>query len=140
MRRLWIFVYSLWTLTLPGLAQTPPDSVHPAEPPGQTLFVIPAGPVAGSFTPPARLSIIDTVAGWAHIQVEGWVPVSAVLDRLPAPAIAPPVDTGQHLKSAVSDPAQEAGGRCAAITKSGKRCKRNAAPGSAYCWQHQNQK
>jgi endonuclease YncB( thermonuclease family) len=27
-------------------------------------------------------------------------------------------------------------GQCAAITKKGTRCKRNAASGSAYCWQH----
>ena len=26
--------------------------------------------------------------------------------------------------------------RCKAITKSGNRCKRNAQPGSKYCWQH----
>ncbi len=26
--------------------------------------------------------------------------------------------------------------RCAATTKKGTRCKRNAAPGSRYCWQH----
>lgn len=28
------------------------------------------------------------------------------------------------------------GGRCAAITKKGTQCKRNAKPGSRYCWQH----
>jgi len=27
-------------------------------------------------------------------------------------------------------------GRCQAITKKGTQCKRNAAPGSRYCWQH----
>ena len=27
--------------------------------------------------------------------------------------------------------------RCQAITKSGHQCKRNAKPGSKYCWQHQ---
>lgn len=26
--------------------------------------------------------------------------------------------------------------RCAAITQNGTRCKRQAAPGSIYCWQH----
>lgn len=26
--------------------------------------------------------------------------------------------------------------RCAATTKKGKQCSRNAAPGSNYCWQH----
>lgn len=26
--------------------------------------------------------------------------------------------------------------QCAATTKAGTRCKRNASPGSAYCWQH----
>ena len=28
-------------------------------------------------------------------------------------------------------------GRCQAITKKGTQCKRNAEPGSIYCWQHQ---
>ncbi len=28
--------------------------------------------------------------------------------------------------------------QCAAITQDGSRCKRNAAPGSKYCWQHKN--
>ena len=28
-------------------------------------------------------------------------------------------------------------GRCQAITKKGTRCKRNASPGSRFCWQHQ---
>lgn len=28
--------------------------------------------------------------------------------------------------------------RCAATTKKGKRCKRKAAEGSIYCWQHKN--
>lgn len=28
--------------------------------------------------------------------------------------------------------------QCAAYTKSGTRCRRNAEPGSLYCWQHQN--
>jgi hypothetical protein len=27
-------------------------------------------------------------------------------------------------------------GRCQAITKKGTQCKRNAQPGSKYCWQH----
>lgn len=27
-------------------------------------------------------------------------------------------------------------GQCAATTKKGKQCKRSAASGSAYCWQH----
>lgn len=26
--------------------------------------------------------------------------------------------------------------QCAAVTKKGKRCKRNAENGSIYCWQH----
>lgn len=32
--------------------------------------------------------------------------------------------------------APPAGGRCAARTRSGSRCTRQAEPGSGYCWQH----
>lgn len=35
-----------------------------------------------------------------------------------------------------ADPDDEPG-RCIAITQKGTRCKRQAAPGSLYCWQHQ---
>ena len=95
-----------------------------------TLFVIPAGPAAGSFTPAARISVLDTIAGWAHITVEGWVPVTAVEDRMQAidPAVSPISVVGEKKTSSR---------QCAAITKKGTRCKRNAAPGSIYCWQHQ---
>jgi hypothetical protein len=95
-----------------------------------TLFVIPAGPVAGSFTPAARISVLDTIAGWAHITVEGWVPVQAVEDRMQAvnPVVSPSSTTGEKKMSSR---------QCAATTKKGARCKRNAAPGSIYCWQHQ---
>jgi micrococcal nuclease len=40
----------------------------------------------------------------------------------------------QHPKSG-SAPATS-GGRCQATTKKGTQCKRNATPGSSYCWQH----
>jgi hypothetical protein len=40
-----------------------------------------------------------------------------------APAAAP--------RSAV-----QSSGRCQATTKKGAQCKRNAKPGSSYCWQH----
>lgn len=32
---------------------------------------------------------------------------------------------------------QQYSSRCAATTKKGTQCKRNAANGSSYCWQHQ---
>lgn len=104
----------------------PTDSVV-ARPAADTLFVIPAGPVAGSFTPAARVTVLDTIAGWAHITLEGWVPVAAVADRMKAqaPAVAPP-----------SGESKSASRQCAATTKKGTRCKRNAEPGSIYCWQH----
>lgn len=38
--------------------------------------------------------------------------------------------------SSKSNIRQTSGGRCQAITKKGTRCKRNADPGSNYCWQH----
>jgi hypothetical protein len=110
---------------------SPADSTPPAKP--ETLYVIPAGPVAGSFTPAARLAIDDTIAGWARVRVEGWVPVGAVLDRMAAGLSAPaPAQLKASEKSSSADRPQ-----CAAITKKGKRCSRKAAPGSKYCWQHQ---
>jgi micrococcal nuclease len=36
----------------------------------------------------------------------------------------------------VSPPSTTSGGHCQAITKKGTQCKRNAAAGSKYCWQH----
>lgn len=40
----------------------------------------------------------------------------------------------QHPKSGIGS--ATSGGRCQATTKKGTQCKRNAAPGSTYCWQH----
>ena len=36
-----------------------------------------------------------------------------------------------------SSSAEETVKRCAATTRKGTRCSRNAQPGSNYCWQHQ---
>jgi hypothetical protein len=119
----------LLTLALLCAAQTPlPDSLKPAS---ETMFVIPAGPTAGNFTPNARLTILDTVAGWAKIQVEGWVPVTSVANRFPAEKqIEPQHNSSPAIKSTPH--------QCEAITKKGKRCSRRAVEGSHYCWQHQN--
>ncbi|MDD5089113.1 MAG: hypothetical protein PHI18_10010 [bacterium] len=94
------------------------------------MFVIPAGPVAGSFTSAARVSVLDTIAGWAKISVEGWVPVRAVAGRLAASEKTAPPDATSLAPSAPRH-------QCEAITKKGTRCKRMAQPGSKYCWQHQ---
>ena len=116
-------------LTAAGVPAQPADSVGTIRT-ADTLFVIPAGPVAGSFTPAARVSVLDTIAGWAHVTVEGWVPAAAVISRMqaPNPAISPLPASGEKKTSS---------GQCAAITKKGTRCKRKAEPGSIYCWQHQ---
>ncbi|HEY3293846.1 MAG TPA: hypothetical protein VGL38_00250 [bacterium] len=111
-----------------SLAQTLPDSLQPE---ADTMFVIPAGPVAGTFTDPARLVVVDTVAGWAKIQVEGWVPVSSVLHRMTAPLSGP----GQAQPPSVSKAAPST--QCEGRTTKGARCKRKAATGSRFCWQHQ---
>jgi len=115
-------------LASPALLAQPADSVA-ARPAADTLFVIPSGPVAGSITSEARVTVLDTIAGWARITVEGWVPVAAVADRMSAqtPAVAPASASGES---------KTASRQCAAITKKGTRCKRNAEPGSIYCWQH----
>jgi len=39
-------------------------------------------------------------------------------------------------KPAPSPAAVAAPGRCVGVTASGKRCAREASPGSDYCWQH----
>ncbi|CAM2929681.1 hypothetical protein [Rariglobus hedericola] len=46
-----------------------------------------------------------------------------------------PVSTTPSPQSSYSAPAYSS--QCAATTKKGARCKRTAAAGSAYCWQHQ---
>jgi hypothetical protein len=115
-------------------AQTPaPDSTRTIA--ADTLFVIPAGPVAGTFTAASRVTINDTVAGWAKVQVEGWVPVGAVIGRMQQQSAATSTDSEPPARvkpSKKNEPRQ-----CAATTTKGTRCKRNAAPGSIYCWQHQ---
>lgn len=117
----------LWISASGAQEPLPADSARAS---ADTMFVIPAGPVAGSFTSAARVAVLDTIAGWAKIQVEGWVPVQAVADRLSAPAN--PFTIGA---SSPSLPAPRS--QCEAITKKGARCSRRAQPGSRYCWQHQ---
>jgi len=123
------FLFIVWAFGS-ALAQNSPDSTRV---PADTVYVIPAGPVAGSFTGAARLTVLDTVAGWAKIQVEGWVPVRTVLGRMKdSPAASQVEGTGKSAgKAAVSS------GQCEALTTKGTRCKRKAVPGSRYCWQHQ---
>jgi hypothetical protein len=114
-----------WAMT--GLLAQPGDSL-PSQPRADTLFVIPAGPVAGAITPSARVTVLDTIAGWARITVEGWIPVAAVADRLSAAA--------PGISSTVPGKTKAGARQCEAITKKGTRCKRNAEPNSRYCWQH----
>ena len=112
----------------PLRAQFSADTLRPA---ADTVFVIPGGPVAGTLTADARATVLDTIAGWAKIQIEGWVPVRAVAGRLNRDAASAPAK-GKSWKTA-DEPHQ-----CEAYTKKGTRCKRKAMPGSRYCWQHQN--
>jgi hypothetical protein len=96
-----------------------------------TMFVIPAGPVAGSFTSDCRMQVVDTVAGWAKIQVEGWVPVGRVMNRFESA-------NNYYISSSIAPSAEKAARqRCIAITTKGSQCKRAAKLGSQYCWQHQ---
>ncbi len=105
------------------------DSLRTAD----TVFVIPAGPVAGSFTPASRVTVTDTVAGWAKIQIEGWVPVAKVVDRLNAPPnpFQPPANTISEKPAKKKEVHQ-----CEAITRKGTRCTRNAIGTTRFCWQH----
>jgi hypothetical protein len=99
------------------------------EPRLDTMWVIPAGPLAGSFSSDSRLQVLDTVAGWAKISVEGWVPVGCVLDRMNG------VNFYNTANSVVAEPVVERA-RCSATTQKGTRCKRLAQPGKTTCWQH----
>ncbi|MFZ5434119.1 MAG: hypothetical protein ACOZB3_10140 [Calditrichota bacterium] len=121
-------IFGQWALAQDTLSA---DSSRSGPVKADTMFVIPAGPVAGSFTITARVAVVDTIAGWAKIQVEGWVPVQAVMDRLKAPEPSPFAVSPYAMPSAAV-PRQQ----CEAITKKGTRCSRLAIPGAKYCWQH----
>jgi hypothetical protein len=124
------FLWVLYVLCLCGLAaaQTAgPDSLRA---PADTIYVIPAGPVAGTFTSAARVTVEDTIAGWAKIRMEGWVPFSSVANRFAVSS----ADSSAVIKSSGKTAARH---QCEAITKKGTRCKRMAEPGSRFCWQHQ---
>ena len=99
-----------------------------------TMYVIPAGPIAGAFTVDCRMQIVDTVAGWAKVQVEGWVPVGLVLDRYES------VNSYNSINNTAPSADKVIKQRCTAITKKGTRCTRAAQVGSDRCWQHQRVK
>jgi hypothetical protein len=103
----------------------------PQAPVADTVYVIPAGPVAGSFTPSARVAVVDTIAGWAKVQIEGWVPVGAVMDRLETPP-GPFQPANLIEKSSKKKDYHQ----CEAITRKGTRCTRRAIGTTRYCWQH----
>lgn len=48
----------------------------------------------------------------------------------------PPSMTSSKSERKVSSSKQSESSQCAATTKKGTRCKRKAAAGSSYCWQH----
>lgn len=97
-----------------------------------TLWAIPCGPMVGTMMSGARVQISDTIAGWAKVTVEAWVPVSVALQYAP-------VDTIPVRGSTIALPvADEEFHQCEAITLKGTRCSRRAKKGSRYCWQHQS--
>jgi len=111
-----------------------PDSVIHVTVGFDTIYVIPAGPLAGSFTPQSRIQVVDTVAGWARILVEGWVPVDKVVGRMtsevPFQVQAQTAEVEKPKKVKKERP------QCTATTTKGKRCTRKAISGSNKCWQH----
>lgn len=110
---------------------TPPDTLSISKEPS-IIYVIPAGPVAGSFTDQSRIQVEDTVAGWAKILVEGWVPVEKVVGRMGENAVVlqSAGEVEKPKKAKVERP------QCIAKTAKGKQCTRRAVPGSKKCWQH----
>lgn len=99
-----------------------------------TMYVIPAGPVAGAFSSDCRMQVVDTVAGWAKVQVEGWVPVGLVMDRFDN------ANTYNSFNNTAPTADKAVRQQCTAITKKGTRCSRMAQLGSDRCWQHQRGK
>ena len=108
-----------------------PDSVHAAKcvPALDSLYLIPCGPAIGSFTSSAHVTVSDTLAGWARVTVEGWVPAATALRY-------GPISSGGAARAIKNEKKSQPTEQCAAFTKSGNRCTRNALPGSNYCWQH----
>lgn len=104
------------------------DSVSKAP---ATIYVIPAGPVAGSFTDQSRIQVVDTVAGWAKILIEGWVPVEKVVSRMSEDAPKIQLTEVEKPKKVKAERPQ-----CIAMTTKGKQCTRRSIPGSKKCWQH----
>ena len=98
--------------------------------PAETLWAIPCGPIVGTMESGARVQVLDTIAGWAKVAVEGWVPIATALRYLPQ-------DTVIAVES-ISSPVKEEFQQCEAITLKGTRCTRRAVKDSRYCWQHQN--
>lgn len=138
MRRLfWLMVCGLGLFAQNSFAQNPADTL--AKPVDSTnvtkdpaiIYVIPAGPVAGSFTDQSRVQVVDTVAGWARILVEGWVPVEKVVGRMQENVPLQQLSATEKPKK-VKEPRPQ----CVAVTAKGKQCTRKAIPGSKKCWQH----
>jgi hypothetical protein len=124
------FVLLVSVVSFCGLAAAQTTAADSLPVHADTIYVIPAGPVAGMFTSAARITVEDTIAGWAKIRMEGWVPLRSVANRFVADTTAP--------SSVTKSPGKTAGRhQCEAITKKGTRCKRMAEPGSRFCWQHQ---
>jgi hypothetical protein len=96
--------------------------------PCDTLWAIPCGPVSGTMAPGARVQVLDTIAGWARVSVEGWVPVDIALQYIQRDTVVS-LDTASEAEEIH---------QCEAITLKGTRCSRRAMKGSRYCWQHQN--
>lgn len=136
-RGFWVLVcllafggYAAFAADVPDTLSKPSDSVVVNNDPA-TIYVIPAGPVAGCFTDQSRVQIVDTVAGWAKILVEGWVPVDKVVSRMGENAVVFQQAEVEKPKKIKAERPQ-----CIAKTSKGKQCSRRSIPGSKKCWQH----
>jgi len=134
---IWAMVALIWGLAPVATAQELPDTLAKAADSSSVtkesaiLYVIPAGPVAGSFTEASRIQIVDTVAGWAKVLLEGWVPVEKVLPRMTDEAASFQFVQPEKVKKAKSERP-----RCIAMTSKGKQCSRQSMVGNKKCWQH----
>lgn len=101
-----------------------------------TLLSNPNGEVIGTIDPGTTAVALDTIGEFVKIQVTCWVRIptnlSLVEEKKSAVSAAPATPKKSY------SPERSSGTiRCQATTKKGTQCKRNAKPGSDYCWQHQ---
>ena len=92
------------------------------------LYALPGEGEIATIEADASMTVLDTVGAFLKVTVTGYIPINAST----SPAVVQP----KKATVSQSKPSTSYSGRCQATTKKGAQCKRNAAKGSNYCWQH----